>query len=201
MWVLFDLRPSYHNRCHSSTQCLLYCIVLEMAIHKLHNVTSMTQARQDEQDWQNESIWRTPPSVNEHWVGVALVDTTNTASSGLGPGTSTSMKNGYSIVILRIEKGPFSKDIFSNFTPFLHENKEKLELKFTPFFLQNKDIFRNLTPFSCEIYPIFQIKSNQIKIKYLHFKSIWTPLFIEIIKTLALKLTLLPCLTFQWGSG
>ncbi len=41
------------------------------------------------------------------------------------PGKGTSMKNGYSIVGLRIEKDPFSKDIFSNFTPFLHENKEK----------------------------------------------------------------------------
>ncbi len=70
------------------------------------------------------------------------------------------MKNGYSIVVLRIEKGPFSKDIFNNFTPFLHENKEKSEFKFTSFFLQNKDIFRNLTPFSLEIYPIFQIESN-----------------------------------------
>ncbi len=101
------------------------------------------------------------------------------------PGTGTSMKNGHSIVVLRIEKGPFSKDIFSNFTPFLRENKEKSELKFASFFLQNKDIFRNLTPFSREIYPIFQIKSNQIKIKYLHFKSIWTPLYNDIIKTLA----------------
>ncbi len=94
-------------------------------------------------------------------------------------------------------KGPFSKDIFSNFTPFLCKNKEKSELKFTPFFLQNKDIFRNLTPFSCKIYPIFQIKSNQIKIKYLLFESIWTPLYNLIIKTLAWKLTLLPCLKFQ----
>ncbi len=32
----------------------------------------------------------------------------------------------------------------------------------------------------------FQIKSNQIK--YLYFKSIWTPLYNEIIKTLTLKL-------------
>ncbi len=76
------------------------------------------------------------------------------------PGTGTSMKNGYSIVVRRIEKGPFSKDIFSNFTPFLRENKEKSELKFTPFFLQNKDIFRKLTPSSHEIYPIFQIRRN-----------------------------------------
>ncbi len=38
------------------------------------------------------------------------------------PGTGTSMNNGYSIVVLRIEKDRFSNDIFSNFTPFLHEN-------------------------------------------------------------------------------
>ncbi len=105
------------------------------------------------------------------------------------------MKNVYSIIVLRIEKGLFSKDIFSNFTHFLRENKEKSELKFTPFFLQNKDICRNLTPFSREIYPIFQIKSNQIK--FLHFKSIWPLLYNEIINALALKLTLLPCLKFQ----
>ncbi len=68
----------------------------------------------------------------------------------LNPGTGTSMKNGYSIVGLRIEKDPFSKNIFSNFTHFLRENKEKSELKFTALFPQNIDIFRNFTPFSCE---------------------------------------------------
>ncbi len=40
-------------------------------------------------------------------------------------GSGTSMKNGYSIVILRIEKDPFSKGIFNNFIPFLSENKVK----------------------------------------------------------------------------
>ncbi len=49
------------------------------------------------------------------------------------PGTGTSIKNGYSIVVMGIEKDPFSKDIFSNFTPFLYEKKEKSEVKFILF--------------------------------------------------------------------
>ncbi len=46
-----------------------------------------------------------------------------------------------------------------------------------------------LDPYLIRKYKIRIIKkSNQIKIKYLYFKSIWTPLYNEIIKTLALKL-------------
>ncbi len=63
------------------------------------------------------------------------------------PGTGTSMKNGYSIVSLKIEKDPFSKVIFGNFTPFLPENKEKSELKFTPFFSKTRIFSEILHPF------------------------------------------------------
>ncbi len=62
------------------------------------------------------------------------------------PDTCTSMKNGYSIIGLRIEKDPFSKDIFSNFTPLCVKTRRYQSLNL-PTFLQNKDIFRNFTPF------------------------------------------------------
>ncbi len=88
----------------------------------------------------------------------------------MDPGTGTSMKNGYSIVGLRIKKDPFFKDIFSNFTSFLCENKEKSELNCTPTSAK-QDIFRNFTPFSHENkdksglkFTLF-FKSNQIKLK------------------------------------
>ncbi len=74
---------------------------------------------------------------------------------GINPGTGTSMKNGYSIVILRIEKDPFSKDIFSNFTPFLHEKKEKSELKLTPFSAK-QGYFHNF-------YALFVWKQGEIR--------------------------------------
>ncbi len=86
------------------------------------------------------------------------------------PGTGTSLKNGYSIVVLRTEKVPFSKDFFSNFTPFLLENKEKSELKFTPFsrktriFSEILHLFHMKTEKSgLKFNPFF--KSNQIKLK------------------------------------
>ncbi len=59
--------------------------------------------------------------VHHTWPSSLLVFTNISAQLGTG----TSKKNGYSIVVLTIEKDPFSKDIFSNFSPFLHENKEK----------------------------------------------------------------------------
>ncbi len=61
------------------------------------------------------------------------------------------MKNRYSIVILGIEKDPFSKDIFSNFTPFLRENKEKSELKYTPFSCKTRIFSDILDPFRLKI--------------------------------------------------
>ncbi len=86
----------------------------------------------------------------------------------LASGMSTSMKNGYSIVVLRIEKDPFSKDISSNFTPLLHENK-KSELKFTPLFCKTRIFSEILHPFHVKTrrnqdlnLPHF---SNQIKLK------------------------------------
>ncbi len=60
-------------------------------------------------------------------------------------------------------KGSLFQGYFQQFYLFLHENKEKSELKFTLFFLQNKDIFRNLTPFCVKFTPFF--KSSQIKLK------------------------------------
>ncbi len=79
------------------------------------------------------------------------------------PDTSTAMKNGYAIVVLRIEKGPFSKDIFSNFTPFLCENKEKSETKFTPLFCKARIFSEMLHPFQVKFTQYF--KSNPIKLK------------------------------------
>ncbi len=72
------------------------------------------------------------------------------------------MKNGYSIVVLRIEKGPFSKDIFSNFASFLSENKEKSELKFT-LISAKQGYFQKLYTFRVKFTPFF--KSNPIKLK------------------------------------
>ncbi len=74
------------------------------------------------------------------------------------PGTGTSMKNGYSIVDLRIEKG-----IFNNFTPILHESKEKSELKLPPFSAKTRIFSEILHPFRVKFTPFF--KSNQIKLK------------------------------------
>ncbi len=76
------------------------------------------------------NVWRTYINIVLFYDSIL---TKWTIAANFEPGTGTSMKKEYSIVILRIEKDPFPKDIFYQFSPFLHENKEKSELKFTSF--------------------------------------------------------------------
>ncbi len=59
-----------------------------------------------------------------------------------------------------LKRDPFPRIFSAILPPFWMKTTRNQSLNFPPFFLQNKDMFRNLTPFSCEIYPIFQIKSN-----------------------------------------
>ncbi len=92
------------------------------------------------------NVWRTYINIVLFYDSIL---TKWTIAANFEPGTGTSMKKEYSIVILRIEKDPFSKDIFINFPPFCMKIRRNQSLNL-PLFLQNKDIFRNVTPFSHE---------------------------------------------------
>ncbi len=98
-----------------------------------------------------------------------------------------------------LKRAPFPRIFSAILPPFCLKIRRNQSLNLPPFSCKTRIFSDILHPFRVKFTPFF--KSNQIKIKYLHFKLIWTSLYNEIIKTLALKLTLLPCLKFQWGSG
>ncbi len=131
----------------------------------------------------------------DHKIDTVTLSTWGSMTGGYFPSTGTFMKNGYSIVITRIENDPFSKDIFSNFTPFLHENKEKSELKFTPFFCK-------LRIFS-ELLHTFHVKTKQKSgLEFTpFFKSIgiWLVNFIALFK-ISMRIWIRPLIWWFHGS-